>query len=309
MISIGTDCSGIESPIECLKQLKISFKHMFSCEKDTYAKKMILYNYHPELFFDDMTIRDHSKLPKVDIYVCGFSCQPFSNLGLKKGSKDIRSNLMTECANTIKSLFPPIFILENVKNFMNIEKGENYKWLIETLTSIKKGNTEYSVYIDVLNTKNYGIPQNRERMFIIGIRNDCKIKEYVTPKHKKCKQLDTFLTDLSVHNVNPNKNVLRVINRIKPEHINKNCIVCSAGFGNYMVDMISTITTGTYYYSTKYKRYLSSQELLNLQGFKYLNSCVSNTRLRKMAGNTISVCVLKEIIREILKCVQLKNEK
>lgn len=94
MITIGTDCSGIEAPIQALKQLGIPFQHKWSCEIDKFARQSILANYQPEILYEDITKRDHSQLPDVDIYVCGFPCQSFSLMGKKLGTNDPRSNIM-----------------------------------------------------------------------------------------------------------------------------------------------------------------------------------------------------------------------
>ena len=77
MLRIGTDCSGIEAPIEALKQLGIPFEHKWACEIDRFARRSILANYQPEIIYEDITKRDHSELPDIDIYVCGFPCQSF----------------------------------------------------------------------------------------------------------------------------------------------------------------------------------------------------------------------------------------
>ena len=69
MITIGTDCSGIEALIEALKQLNIPFQHLWSCEKDKFAQQSINANYHPNVLYTDITTRNHSTLPDVDIYV------------------------------------------------------------------------------------------------------------------------------------------------------------------------------------------------------------------------------------------------
>ena len=130
MITIGTDCSGIEAPIEALKQLGIPFQHRWACEIDRYARQSILANNQPEIMYEDITKRDHSQLPDVDLYVCGFPCQSFSLMGKKKGTQDPRSNIMLHCIDVIKTKRPPIFILENVKNFKFIEKGKPFNYLL-----------------------------------------------------------------------------------------------------------------------------------------------------------------------------------
>jgi DNA (cytosine-5)-methyltransferase 1 len=94
MLRIGTDCSGIEAPIQALLQMNIPFEHSFTCDKDIYALKSIKVNYHPKKIYIDITKRKHACLPDIDIYVCGFPCQPFSLMGNKMGTEDSRSNIM-----------------------------------------------------------------------------------------------------------------------------------------------------------------------------------------------------------------------
>jgi DNA (cytosine-5)-methyltransferase 1 len=126
MITIGTDCSGIEAPIEALKQLGIPYQHKWSCEIDKFARKSIMANHPPEIMYEDITERDHSQLPDVDFYICGFPCQSFSLMGKQLGTKDPRGNIMLHCIDVIKKKQPPVFILENVKNFKFIENGRPF---------------------------------------------------------------------------------------------------------------------------------------------------------------------------------------
>lgn len=102
MLRIGTDCSGIEAPIQALQQLRIPFEHSFCCEKDPFALKSIQANYTPKKIYNDITKRKHALLPDIDIYVCGFPCQPFSLMGNKMGTEDSRSNIMYQCIKVIK---------------------------------------------------------------------------------------------------------------------------------------------------------------------------------------------------------------
>ena len=103
MLRIGTDCSGIEAPIQALLQMNIPFEHSFTCEKNEYALKSIKANYHPKKIYKDITKRKHSLLPDIDLYICGFPCQPFSLMGNKMGSQDSRSNIMYQCIKVIQN--------------------------------------------------------------------------------------------------------------------------------------------------------------------------------------------------------------
>jgi site-specific DNA-cytosine methylase len=79
MITVATDCSGIDAPIEALKQLGVSFKQLWYCDNNKYARETSEANHpKPEMFFDDMLSRNNKSLPHLDLYICGFPCQSFS---------------------------------------------------------------------------------------------------------------------------------------------------------------------------------------------------------------------------------------
>lgn len=303
VIKIGTDCSGIEAPIEALKQLNIPFEHTFSCEKDPYALQSIKANYEPQKIYTDITKRKHSLLPNIDIYVCGFPCQPFSLMGNKLGTDDARSNIMFSCIKVIQRKLPKIFILENVKNFKFIQEGAPFNYLIKTLKNIKTIEKEcaYNVYYDILNTKDYGIPQNRERIFIIGIRKDVQKEEYTTPEKIKMKPLDDFILDKTIYkNMHIPNTILKKLKKI---NYAKNYICCCDSYG-IMKDQSPTLTYSgcKYMYHSTYNRYLSYQECLLLQGFKKdFKKVVSNTQMFKQIGNSMSVNVLKALFKKIFK--------
>jgi DNA (cytosine-5)-methyltransferase 1 len=305
MIRIGTDCSGIDAPIQALQQLKIPFEHKWACEKDQYARQSIKANYNPEMMFEDILSRDHKTLPDIDLYVCGFPCQPFSSIGLQKGMKDKRSNIMLECIDVIKRKTPKVFILENVKNFKVIQKGAAFKRLIRDLNSIKINKLPgYTVQAKVLNTRDYGLPQNRERVYIVGIRNDALLENFEYPTSKKMKPIDQILQKnmkdkRTIVSTSMQKNLDKIGN--KPGYI-----VTPFTFYSAMKDVCPALTTNCgQLYSTTMKRYLSTNECLKLQGFntRTFKQVVSETQMFKQAGNSMSVNVLKELIRKILKCV------
>lgn len=152
VLRIATDCSGIEAPIQALKDLKINFKHIWSCEKDKYCLETIKANFNPEIIYEDIIKRNNKLLPDIDGYICGFPCQPFSNYGKKLGLKDERGNIMFYCINVIKKKVPKFFILENVPLFKTINNSEQYNLLIHKLNKLNK----YNIYVNILNALDYG---------------------------------------------------------------------------------------------------------------------------------------------------------
>lgn len=307
VLRIGTDCSGIEAPIQALQQLKIPFEHSFCCEKDPYALQSIQANYTPEKIYTDITKRKHGLLPDIDMYVCGFPCQPFSLMGNKMGTEDCRSNIMYQCIKVIKKKLPKVFILENVKNFKFIQKGEPFDYLVKQLKNVKdaNGNLAYNVYHDILNTKDYGIPQNRERIFFIGIRKDIQIQEYTRPEKIPMRDLDDFILDKTIYiNENIPNTIMKKLQKIKY----KNNYICPCdGFTKGMFNVSPTLTTNSKsMFHSIYNRFFLPKECLLLQGFSdNFNQVVSNTQLYKQAGNSMSVNVLKALFKKIYSITNL----
>lgn len=294
MIRIGTDCSGIEAPIQALLQLGVDFKHVFACESDKYAVQSIKANYLPEVIYDDITTRDHALLPDIDMYVCGFPCQPFSSMGNKLGTNDPRGNIMNHCIEVIKLKLPDFFILENVKNFKYIDKSKPYNYLTETLNEIGF----YDVYIDLLNTKHYGLPQNRERLFIIGIKKSTN-KVYNTPERKEMIPLDDIILDKTIRCSAVPKTILKKLEMINFE---ENYILCCDSYSK-MKGLSSTLTKSgcKYMFHSTYKRYLLPEECLLLQGFpRDFKNVVGDNKLCNQIGNSMSVNVLMEIFKVLL---------
>ena len=308
MLRIGTDCSGIEAPIQALQQLRIPFEHSFCCEKDPFALKSIQANYTPKKIYNDITKRKHALLPDIDMYVCGFPCQPFSLMGNKMGTEDSRSNIMYQCIKVIKKKLPKVFILENVKNFKFIQKGEPFNYLIKQLKNIKNtnGKLAYNVYHDILNTKDYGIPQNRERIFFIGIRKDIQTNEYTTPSKLAMKPLDDFIIDKTICNLQISKSLNNNLKKIKDAN-SYSYIVTPFTFYSIIKNLSPTLTTQCHcYFNTKYKQNLTPTECLLLQGFSNnFRQVVSNHQMYKQAGNSMSVNVLKSLIKKIYTITNL----
>ena len=188
MLLIGTDFSGIGSPEEALRMARIKHRSVFACEKDPFARTTFEANNETEHFYKDITDRDQSETPEVDLYVAGFPCQAFSLAGKQLGFEDVRGTLFFNSADYIRAKRPKVFILENVKGLLSHDKvdkkskyGRTFNTIINLLARTVNGqeqlpfyqdNLGYNVYHAVLNTKEHGIPQNRERIFIVGIRPD-----------------------------------------------------------------------------------------------------------------------------------------
>lgn len=190
-MKIGTDFSGIGAPEQALSLLGVNFETLFACEIDKYARESYkAIHPEPKTFYNDITKRDHSEIPQLNLYFAGFPCQSFSIAGKRAGWStdengeliDSRGNLFFDVAKFIKINQPKMFILENVKGLLSHDKGRTYQTITDILTNgggtlngqisldMFDDGLGYHVYTQVLNTKDFGIPQNRERIFIVGFK-------------------------------------------------------------------------------------------------------------------------------------------
>jgi len=310
-LKIGTDCSGIEAPIMALELLKIPHIHEFSSDIDSSVLESIKTNYNSKKIYNDMTNRNHKKLPEIDVYVAGFPCQSFSNLGKRKGFDDKRGNVFFHCYDVIKYKQPIFFILENVKGLLSHDKGDTFKIIIELLEKLKL----YNIYYKVMNTKNFNIPQNRERVYIIGILKSKQKNAFVFPN--RVRQLtDIKIVDI-LENISKNMKTERYysitphmndminysgVNRKDNWVMNLNGSIercCSK-----MLDISPCLLAGkSDFYITSKKRKFTERETLRLQGFPdsfKISKNITQRSIYHQAGNSMSINILVYMYRNIL---------
>ena len=153
-------------------------KCVFSSEIDKYAKKTYEHNFG-EVPFGDITKINEKEVPEHDILCAGFPCQAFSIAGKRKGFEETRGTLFFEIARIIKEKQPKAFFLENVKGLRSHGKGETLKTILKVL---REDLNYYVPNPEVINAKNFGVPQNRERIFIIGFRKDQNVSDFKYPE-------------------------------------------------------------------------------------------------------------------------------
>ena len=181
MIKVGSDFSGVGAFDQALRRLNINHKTIFACDCDKYARQTYIENYgEPQYFPKDVYKRDIPK-QSLDIYMTSPPCQAFSLAGKRKGEEDKRGILFYNSHHFIKINKPRYFIFENVKGLLSDDKGRTFQRWLDYLGKSINGNpilfphpesVNYHIYFKVLNSKDFGVPQNRERVFIIGIRDD-----------------------------------------------------------------------------------------------------------------------------------------
>ena len=315
-LKVGTDCSGIEAPLQALNLLKIPYKHIFSCDNDPHVVKSILANHKPKIIYNDIFTRNTSELPLLDFYVAGFPCQTFSTLGKRAGFSDTRGTIFFECYNAIKTCVPKFFILENVKGLLTHDKGKTFETILDKLQKLKT----YNIYWKLMNTKNYGVPQSRERIYIIGINKKLD-NGFTFPKEVK---LDITVADILETNTNIDEKFghltahkKNLLNELQTNHkiteLSLNWSV-NLNVSNYkrcgpMLNICPTLLAGNggdcIFYLTSIGRRYTPREYLNLQGFGDFNQEVSNSKLYKQLGNSMSVNILAFILKSIIDTTTL----
>ena len=197
MIRVATLFSGVGTPEQSLKHLKVEHETVFACEIDKYARTTYLANnQEPKTFYDDVYNIDGNKYKdQIDILIGGSPCQSFSIAGKRMGTSCPRGNLIYEYFRIVEETKPKVFIYENVKGFLSIDKidkkekyGETFKNFVQSFKELG-----YTIYYEILNTKDYGVPQNRERIYIVGFKGEVEFE--FAPKQELKLRLKDMLED------------------------------------------------------------------------------------------------------------------
>lgn len=299
--------AGIQNDLNCIGYCEISEDAIQVYEK--------LHGNH-YTNFGDVTQIDMQNVPDFDLLIGGFPCQSFSINGLRDGTDDERGQVIWGIAKLLEEKKPKFFLLENVKGLLNVRKGKDFKDIITVLNKLN-----YQIQYQVLNSKDFGIPQSRERVYIIGIRNDIYTKPYIFPHGVKSKsnQLQDFLIDN-----NPNL-ILDTDNKTFVKYLNNKYNINKFNIDellqqDYLIidtrqsdlrtykDYIPTLRHGRHgllYVKNKQLRKLSSIEAMLLQGFN--NNIAMETKdvpmskMLSLVGNSMTVPVMFELIKNIVE--------
>jgi len=161
-IRLATMFSGIGAIEYAFKRLNLKTDMLFACDNDNFVKQSYFANYTiaKEHWYKDVCEIDGTKYHnKIDLLVGGSPCQSFSMIGKRRGFDDIRGTLFYEFARVVEESQPKVFIFENVKGLTNHDNGNTFKIIKETFSQLG-----YRYFYQVMNAKDYGIPQHRERI-------------------------------------------------------------------------------------------------------------------------------------------------
>lgn len=299
---------------------RAGFKTVYSNDFEKNCKLTYDLNFDSaKLTVEDLNKTDIEKLPKFDILLGGFPCQPFSVAGYREGFKDAkgRGNLFFRVAQIIERWEPRGFLLENVKNLDTHDNGNTMKVIKETLKGLG-----YHVRVKVLNSAEYGdVPQNRERVYIVGFRNEDEEKRFEFPdKQPLTKSVADFLEDSIdekyYYNGKPLYEKLKndvtetgVVYQWRRKYVRENksgvcpTLTANMGMGGHNVPIIL---------DSKGIRKLTPKECFNLQGFPSdykLPNNLGDSALYKQAGNSVTVPVIEAVAREMYSAIMNENEK
>ena len=203
-LKVGSDFSGVGAFDQALKRLGINYETIFACDMDKYARQTFIENYgEPKYYPENVYDREIPK-ESIDIYMTSPPCQAFSIAGKRKGETEERGVLFYNSHEFIIKNKPRYFIFENVKGLLSDDNGRTFQRWVDYLSKSVNGqpvifpheeSANYHVYYQVLNSKDYGVPQNRERIFIIGIRDDQDNNFTFPPKENLTKKLKDVLED------------------------------------------------------------------------------------------------------------------
>lgn len=297
-IDLFAGIGGIRQPFQ-----KHGGYNVYSSEWDKFAQTTYRINYG-EIPDGDITLVDEKDIPDHDILLAGFPCQPFSQAGLHKGFEDTRGTLFFDIARILKEKRPKAFMLENVKQLRGHDKGNTLKVILSVLD-------ELNYYVpdpQILNGYHFGVPQNRERIIIVGFNKDYlpeNFKEFEYP----IGQIDETLCvgDILEEEVGERFTISDKLweghQARKKKHKKKGN---GFGFALFNEDSKYTSTISARYYkdgsealieqSGKNPRMLTPRECARLQGFSEdFIIPVSNAQSYKQFGNSVCIPVIEAI--------------
>ena len=244
----------------------------------------------------DITKVIPTSIPDHDILFAGFPCQPFSIIGQMKGFDDTRGTLFFHIANIIKEKKPKAFILENVKQLVGHDKGKTLKTIMKTLKDLG-----YHAQYAVLNALDYGLPQKRERVVIVGHREPILFS--YPPPIRPFKPLSEVLEKkvakkhyASEYIVEKRKEAHKSAYKLSIWHENKSGNICS-----YAYSCALRAGASYNYLLVNGERRLTPREMFRLQGFPESYKIIDNDgQARKQAGNAVPVNLVKAVILKLL---------
>ena len=283
---------------------------LFTSELDEACQAMYEANFG-EKPLGDITKIDEEDIPDHDVLTAGFPCQAFSILGNKQGFADTRGTLFFEVERILKAKRPKAFLLENVKQLVSHDKGRTFKVILEKLDKLG-----YYVHYKVLNGLDFGVPQKRERIIIVGFKEDYPFKfpangseiktlsEVLEPDEKV--ERKHFLSDRILKKLKE-----RLEKQNKKQH-HRPTVWHENKAGNIGIHPYSCAlrANGSYnYLMVNGERRFTPREMLRLQGFPdSFKIVVTDSQVRKQAGNSVVIPKIEAVARAMVQAMSQKSQ-
>ena len=275
---------------------KLGHECVYTNEWDKHAAKVYETRFNRPVDTTDIKTVQTTEIPEHELLVGGFPCQAFSIAGKRLGFDDTRGTLFFEIARILKDKQPKYFILENVKGLISHNSGQTFRTIIATIAELG-----YDCQWNVLNSKNFGVPQNRERVYIVGHLRGISRPEVFSFRESNSNSNETSEKDnitrtiTTTHAHSWGWNISYVINQLtNPPH---------SGQRVYGTDGIApTVTTGKKVWipENTLLRRLTEVECERLQGFPdNWTEGISSTQRYKCLGNAVTVNVVYELARNL----------
>lgn len=289
-------------------------KCLLTSDIDESALKTYKENYHPKhdhKYTGDIFKIQSKDVPNHDILIAGFPCQPYSLAGLRKGLDDPRGTVFLEIVRILEDKKPKAFLLENVKGLVGHDKGATFDYIISMLTG-----AGYHVTYKVLNTMTHGnVPQNRERVFLVGFRDEKASKNFKFPEPVT---LTKSIADMlekgpvaakyyydkrfkSFAEIKKGVTKEGVVYQWRRQYVRANksgvapCLTANGGRGGHNIGLIK-VSDGI--------RKLTPRECANLQGFPKsfkLPKDIADSNLYHQLGNSVTVPLIARLAKNMAK--------
>lgn len=277
-------------------------KCVFSSEWDKAAQISYSYNFG-EVPFGDITKINSDSIPKHDVLLAGFPCQAFSIIGKMKGFADTRGTMFFEVARILQHHQPKAILLENVKQLVSHDGGNTFKVILETLAELG-----YSVKWKILNALDFGLPQKRERVIIVGFKSAAACEQFNFDFEPIAYNLASVLED----DKNVDSSLFAsdmILDKRRKRVEGKNVFYPSVWHENKsgnisILPYACALRTGASYNYLLINGYRrpSSRELLRFQGFpEKFKIEVSHQEIRRQTGNSVAVPMIRAVAKKIIQ--------
>ena len=321
--AVERDLPGIDNPISRELAVRALYE---KTQKENFVEKSYKKNYriHEDRWFQDVRFLDGSRFAnQVDLFVGGSPCQSFSTYGKKGGLNDARGTLFYEYARLVQQIQPTVFIYENVRGLKIHKGGKTWEKMQEIFHSL-----DYDISEAILNAVDYGLPQMRKRMFVVGIRRNEAHDAFVFPKKQKLKKkvldyLDEEVSDEYYLPIKGFKWVTETDRNDNKARVNRDIMGCQTAVqqvnwsGDFRIEPAkpSHINSSTIHtqkwgnFENAVARKLTPKECFRLMGFENFIIDVPDRIAYRQAGNSIAVPVIKAILKSVFKAVPSLAEK